>query len=64
MTVPLPRSARAGAGHERDTHDRGEGEGDLLGPFLAITPDDHVIVYSPSSEMGRGITTTLAPRAA
>lgn len=31
-----------------------------LNPFLAVTLDDEVIVWSPSSEMGQGIGTTLA----
>ena len=47
LVVMLPCSAEA------------EAEGSF-GPFLAITPHDEVIVFSPSSEMGQGITTTLA----
>ncbi|MEN0067966.1 MAG: molybdopterin cofactor-binding domain-containing protein [Myxococcota bacterium] len=31
-----------------------------LDAFLAITPEDEVIVYSPSTEMGQGVTTALA----
>lgn len=47
VALPMPRNARAEVGSG-------------FGPFLAVTPDDHVIVFSPSSEMGQGITTTLA----
>jgi len=55
-------SARAAAGADgpanlgADVPDPARGPS----PFLAITPDDQVIVFSPSSEMGQGVTTTLA----